>query len=152
MRLWDPRCYHEWMRKFIMYCCTSKALYNHISGSLLNHHQCALSTWMMRRQPQNNGSIHTSYRWRGERERERVMEPIQLTDEGQWRECGQDTGVTPLLFTRSVLGFLMTTESQDLNLMFYPKAWACYSIVSPSLYWGFRTHTDHKVSTPCWPQ
>jgi len=70
MRLWDPRCYHEWMRKFIMYCCTSKALYNHISGSLLNHHQCALSTWMMRPQPQNNCSIHTSYRWRGERERE----------------------------------------------------------------------------------
>ncbi len=25
------------------------------------------------------------------------------------------------------------------------------SIVSPSLYWGIRTHTDHRVSTPCWP-
>ncbi len=25
------------------------------------------------------------------------------------------------------------------------------SIVSPSLYWGTRTHTDHRVSTPCWP-
>ncbi len=25
------------------------------------------------------------------------------------------------------------------------------SIVSPSLYWGVRTHTDHRVSTPCWP-
>ncbi len=23
-------------------------------GSLLNHHQCAASTWMMRRQPQDN--------------------------------------------------------------------------------------------------
>ncbi len=29
---------------------------------------------------------------------------------------GQDTGVTPLLFTRSPMGFLMTTESQDLGL------------------------------------
>ncbi len=34
---------------------------------------------------------------------------------GQWREFGQDTGVTPL-FTRSVMRFLMTTESQDLGL------------------------------------
>ncbi len=25
------------------------------------------------------------------------------------------------------------------------------SIVSPSLYWGVRTPTDHRVSTPCWP-
>ena len=25
-------------------------------GSLLNHHQCAASTWMMRRQPQDNGA------------------------------------------------------------------------------------------------
>ncbi len=41
---------------------------------------------------------------------------------GQWREFGQDTGVTPLLFTRSVMGFfLMTTESQDLGLTSHPK-------------------------------
>ncbi len=36
-----------------------------------------------------------------------------MIDKGQWREIGQDTGVTPLLFTRSAMGFLMTTESQD---------------------------------------
>ncbi len=40
---------------------------------------------------------------------------------GQWREFGQDTGVTPLLFTRSAMGFLMTTESQDLGLTSHPK-------------------------------
>ncbi len=39
----------------------------------------------------------------------------------QWREFGQDTGVTPLLFTMSVMGFLMTTESQDLGLTSHPK-------------------------------
>ncbi len=33
-----------------------------------------------------------------------------MIDKGQWREFGQDTRVTPLLFTRSVMGFLMTTE------------------------------------------
>ncbi len=38
-----------------------------------------------------------------------------MIDKGQWREFGQNTGVTPLLFTMSVMGFLMTTESQDLG-------------------------------------
>ncbi len=59
---------------------------------------------------------------------ERVIEPIKwmgiigsMIDKGQWREFGQDTGVTPLLFTMSVMGFLMTTESQDLGLTSHPK-------------------------------
>ncbi len=73
-----------------------------------------------------------------------------MIDKGQWREFGQDTGVTPLLFTMSVMGFLMTTESQDLGLTSHSKDSAFYSIVSLSL-WGIRTHTDHRVSTPCWP-
>ncbi len=74
-----------------------------------------------------------------------------MIDKDQWREFGQDTGVTLLLFTMSVMGFLMTTESQDLGLTSHPKDGAFYSIVSPSLYWGIGTHTDHRVSTPCWP-
>ncbi len=54
---------------------------------------------------------------------------------GQWaNEFSQDTGVTPLLFWKDILGFLMTTESQDLGLMSHPKDGAfLYSIVSPSL-------------------
>ncbi len=44
-----------------------------------------------------------------------------MIDKGQWREFGQDTGVTPLLFTMSVMGFLTTTESQDLGLTSHPK-------------------------------
>ncbi len=44
-----------------------------------------------------------------------------MIDKGQRREFGQDTGVTPLLFTRSVMGFLMTTESQDLGLTSHLK-------------------------------
>ncbi len=39
-----------------------------------------------------------------------------MIDKSQWREFGQDTGVTPLLFTKSAMGFLMTTDSQDLSL------------------------------------
>ncbi len=30
-------------------------------------------------------------------------------------------GLTPLLFMRSAMGFLITTESQDLGLMSHPK-------------------------------
>ncbi len=44
-----------------------------------------------------------------------------MIDKGQWWEFGQDTGITPLLFTSSVMGFLMTTESQDLGLTSHPK-------------------------------
>ncbi len=72
-----------------------------------------------------------------------------MIDKGQWGEFGQDTRVTPLLFKRSAMGFLMTTVSQDLGLTSHLKDGAFYSIVYPSLYWGIRTHTDHRVSTPC---
>ncbi len=53
-----------------------------------------------------------------------------MIDKGQWREFGQDSGVTPLLFTMSVMGFLMTTESQDLGLTSHPKdgAFCQYSV------------------------
>ncbi len=56
-----------------------------------------------------------------------------MIDKGQWREFGQDTGVTPLLFTTSAMGFLMTTESQDLGLMSHPKdrAFSQYSVPVP---------------------
>ncbi len=202
-------------------------------GGLLNHHQCAASTWMMRRLPQDNGasaltthqlqverreshranqvdalathqlqverreshranqvdaltthrlqverreshranqvyaltthwlqverrerviepikcmhSPHTGYRWRGESHRANQVYALtthqlqverrashranqvyaltthQLLDKGQWGEFGQDTGVTPLLFTIIAMGFLMTTESQDLSLKSHPK-------------------------------
>ncbi len=44
-----------------------------------------------------------------------------MIDKGQWGEFDQDTGVTPLLFTRSAMGFLMTTESQNLGLTSHLK-------------------------------
>ncbi len=54
-----------------------------------------------------------------------------MIDKGQWWEFGQDTGVTPLLLTRSVMGFLMTTESQDLNLTSHPKDGAFWQYSVP---------------------
>ncbi len=53
-----------------------------------------------------------------------------MIDKGQWWEFGQDTGVTPLLFTRSAMGFLMTTESQDLGLTSHLKDSSRYNMLS----------------------
>ncbi len=39
---------------------------------------------------------------------------------------GQDTGVTSLLFSKDILVFFMTTESQDLGLTSHPKDGAFY--------------------------
>ncbi len=63
-----------------------------------------------------------------------------MIDKGQWREFGQDTGVTPLHFTRSAMGFLMTTESQDLGLTSHPKDSAFYKYSVPITTLGRRTH------------
>ncbi len=54
-----------------------------------------------------------------------------MIDKGQWGEFGQDTRVPPLLFTRSAMGFLMTTESQDLGLMSHPKDGAIWQYSVP---------------------
>ncbi len=66
-----------------MYCCTPKALYNHVGGggSLLNHHQCAASTWIMLRLPQDNGtSALTTHRLQVEkRESHRTNQVYALT-------------------------------------------------------------------------
>ncbi len=44
---------------------------------------------------------------------------------------GQDAEVTPLLFSKDILGFLMTTESQDLGLTSHPKDGACWQYSVP---------------------
>ncbi len=48
--------------------------------------------------------------WLGGRDGQRTM-----------GKFGQDTGVTPLLFSKDILGFIMTTESQDLGFTSHPK-------------------------------
>ncbi len=70
-------------------------------------------------------SPHTSYRWRGER----VIEPIKWMGiiRRPWltRASGgnlaRTPGLHPYSFTRSAMGFLITTESQDLGLTSHPK-------------------------------
>ncbi len=52
-----------------------------------------------------------------------------MIDKSQWREFGQNTGAYTL-FTRSAMGFFITTESQDLGLTSHPKddAFLQYSV------------------------
>ncbi len=75
-----------------------------------------------------------------------------MIDKGLWREFGQDTGVTPLLFYDECHGiFNDHRESGPRFNVSSERRCSFDSIVSPSLHWGIRTHTDHRVSTPCWP-
>ncbi len=54
---------------------TQSALYRGWGAGLLNHHQCAASTWMMPRQPRRQNAHHTpAYWWRGDK----VMKPISV--------------------------------------------------------------------------
>ncbi len=90
-------------------------------GGLLNHHQCAASTWWCdgcHRTTTPERSPHTSYRWRGER----VIEPIKwmgLLGGHDWQgpvegNLVQDTGGTPPTLYEKCHGiFKLTTESQD---------------------------------------
>ncbi len=131
---------HEWYIYIALYCVllyTQSALQS-CGGSLLNHHQCAASTWMMRRLLQDKGaSALTTHQLQVERRESHRANRVDgdyyeaMIDKGQWWEIGQDTGVTPLLFTRSAMGFLMTTESQDLGLTSHPKDGAFWQYSVP---------------------
>ncbi len=124
---------NEWCIYIALYCVllyTQSVFQSCVvgGGSLLNHHKCAASIWMMRRLPQDNDasalSTHQLQVERRERHRANQVDGDYweaMIDKGQWWEFGQDNGVTPLLFTRSAMGFLMTTESQDIGLMSHPK-------------------------------
>ncbi len=40
---------------------------------------------------------------------------------GQWASLARTPGLHPYTFLKDILGFLMTTESQDLGLTSHPK-------------------------------
>ncbi len=40
---------------------------------------------------------------------------------GQWGNLARVLGLNPYTFSKNILGFVMTTESQDLGLMSHPK-------------------------------
>ncbi len=98
-------------------------------------------------------SPHTSYRWRGER----VIEPIKwwgLLGGHDWLVSEiwpGHRGYTPTLYEKCHGIFNDHRESGPRFKVSSERQCFFYSIVSPSLYWGVRTHTGHRVSTHCWP-
>ncbi len=75
---------NEWCIYIVLYCVLlyTQSTLQSCGGSLLNHHQCAASTWMMmRRLPQDNGtSALTTHRLQVERrERHRANQVYALT-------------------------------------------------------------------------
>ncbi len=85
-------------------------------GSLLNHHQCAASTWIMRRQPQDNGtSALTTHQLQVER-RESLSQSSGLgllrshDSQGPVVVIWQGhRGYTPTLYEKCHGSFLMIT-------------------------------------------
>ncbi len=77
-----------------------------------------------------------------------------MIDKGQWREFGQDTGVIPLLFTMSVMGFLMTTESPQFFLSWSEQKWQLLlncsdDILQWKLLFGSYFQDVESVNTKC---
>ncbi len=66
---------------------------------------------------------------------EREIEPIKwmgiIRRPSLKRASGGNLTRTPLLFTRSAMGFLMTTESQGLSLTSHTKDGACWQYSVP---------------------
>ncbi len=115
----------------------------------LNQHQCAASTWMMRRQPQYNGASTPHTPATGGEERLSQFSGWGLLGSHDWQ--GPEEGIwpghqgyTPTLYEKCHGIFNDHRESGRL----IRKMVLFDSIMSPSLYWGIRTHTDHRVSTP----
>ncbi len=76
-----------------MYCCTPKALYNHVGGGGVSPGWCndCHRTMAPVRSP------HTSYRWRGERDRANQVNDWQGPVEGTWPG---HRGYTPTLYEK----------------------------------------------------
>ncbi len=112
----------------IIICCTFLSTQSalHRGGNPLNHHQCAASTWMIRRQPYcaRMPTTHTSLlvERRQSDDANQCMGMIRRPwwSEANGRICPECWFYTTTFFFNDIQGFLMTTESQDRghNLVF----------------------------------
>ncbi len=105
-------CMNHLYSTFLVYCYTPQALYSHEVVSPQPPPVCSIhlddatAATAQRRQ-----CAHHTQATGGEgRESHRANQVnrdywVTLFDKGQWREFGQDTRVTPLLFMMSVMGF-----------------------------------------------
>ncbi len=100
-------------------------------------------------------SPHTSYRWRGERDRANQVVGVigrPWLTRASGGNLSRTPGLHPYSFTMSVMGFFNDhRESGPRFNVSSERRCSFDSIVSPSLYLGIRTHTDHRASTLCRP-
>ncbi len=108
----------------------------HRGGGFLNHHQCAASTWMMRRQPYCARTRLTHQLTGGE---ETVMKPISV-----WGWLGGHDGQRPLgKFGHLIFNY--HRESGPLfNISSEGRCFWQYSVTVLGLW------DPHRPSTPCW--
>ncbi len=70
---------------------------------------------------------------------------------GQWADLARMPGLHPYSFSEGHPGiFYDHRESGPRFNVSYERRCFFDRIVSPSLYWGVKTHTDPRVSTLCW--
>ncbi len=88
------------------------------------------------RAPLRSHALHhntPTYWWRGDSDE--ANQCMGMIRRPWWSEAngqfGQDAGVTPYSFSKDILGFLMTTESQDLGLTTHPKDGVCWQYSDP---------------------
>ncbi len=125
----------------------------HIRGNHLIHHQCAASTWMSHIAPERPPHTSLLVERRQSDEANQCMgiirRPWQSEANGRiWPGC---RGNTPTLFQRTSCDFNDHRESGPRFNVSSERRCFFDRIVSPSLYWGVRTHTDRRLRTPCWP-
>ncbi len=117
-----------------------------------------VSTWMMRQQPQDNGaSMLTTHQLQVERRVSHRANQVDgdywevMIDKGHRGNLARTPGLHPYSLREVPWDFFWPQRVRTLVSRLIGKTVLVDSIVSPSLYWGIRTHTDHRVSTPCWP-
>ncbi len=137
LRKQSSRCILPYIIIIICYIYTAlfwvlKALYIE-GGHLLKHHQCAVNTWMMWRQPYCARTPTTHQLTGGCDEANQCMGIIRRL---WWSEANGEIlpgcrGLHPYSFSKDILGFLMTTESQGLGLTSHPKDGAFWQYSVP---------------------
>ncbi len=158
------QCYMLWMNDTFIKRFYCVLLYTQIAlqscgeggeGSVLNHHQCAASTWLMRRLLQDNGtSAFTTHQLQVERrESQSQSSGWGLLGGHDWQGpvkgiWAGHLGYTTTLYKKCHGIFNDHRESRPRINVSSKRLFS--SIVYLSLYWGVRTHTNHRVSTPCW--
>ncbi len=137
-----------------------KALYI-VRGCLLVHHQCAASTTSVQHPPgwcdgshsAPDRSPHTSLLVE-RRQSDEANQYMGMIRRPWWSEANGQIwpgcrGHTSTLFERHPGIFNDHRESGPrFNVSFEGR---CFLTVSVPVTWGIRTHTDHRVSIPCWP-